>query len=80
MDKEIIKILEKKIHEIKTSNSQINTIIDEFDNLDSNTLLSGIMVGRLFNSFHYQHRRILKRNPNETEFNDFIEFLKNNLD
>ena len=80
MDKEIIKILEKKVHEIKTSNPEINTIIDEFDNLDSNTLLSGIMVGRLFNSFHYQHRRILKRNPNETEFNDFIEFLKNNLD
>ena len=80
MDKEIIKILEKKIHEINTSNSQINTIIDEFDNLDSNTLFSGIMIGRLFNSFHYQHRRILKRNPTETEFNDFIEFLKNKLD
>ena len=79
MDKEIIKILEKKIHEIKTSNSQINTIIDEFDNLDSNTLFSGIMIGRLFNSFHYQHRRILKRNPTETEFEEFIEFLKNKL-
>ena len=79
MDKEIIKILEKKIHEIKTSNSQINTIIDEFDNLDSNTLFSGIMIGRLFNSFHYQHRRILKRNPTETEFEEFIEFLKNRV-
>jgi len=80
MEKEIIKILEKKINEIKTSNSEINTIIDEFDNFDSNTLFSGIMIGRLFNSFHYQHRRILKRNPTETEFNDFIEFLKNKLD
>ncbi len=80
MDKEIIEILEKKINEIKSANPQINTIIDEFETLDSNTLFSGIMIGRLFNSFHYQHRRILKRNPTETEFNDFIEFLKNKLD
>ena len=80
MDKEIIEILEKKINEIKSANPQINTIIDEFETLDSNTLFSGIMIGRLFNSFHYQHRRILKRNPTENEFNDFIEFLKNKLD
>ena len=80
MDKEIIKILEKKIDEIKTANPQINAIIDEFDTLDSNTLFSGIMIGRLFNSFYYQHRRILKRIPNETEFNDFVEFLKTKLD
>ena len=40
----------------------------------------GIVIGRLFNSFYYQHRRILKRSPNETEFNEFIEFLKNQLD
>ncbi len=79
MDKKIIKILEKKINEIKTEDPQINTIIQEFDNLDSNTLSSGIIIGRLFNSFYYQHRRILKRNPNENEFEEFIEFLKNKL-
>ena len=80
MEKELIKILEKKINEIKTENPKINTILQEFDNLDSNALSSGIMIGRLFNSFYYQHRRILKRSPNETEFEEFIEFLKNQLD
>ena len=79
MDKEIIKILEKKINEIKTENPQINAIIQEFDNLDSSALSSGIIIGRLFNSFYYQHRRILKRSPNETEFEEFIEFLKNRV-
>ena len=79
MDREIIKILEKKFNEIKTENPQINTILKEFDNLDSNTLFSGITIGRLFNSFYYQHRRILKRSPNETEFEEFIEFLKNRV-
>ena len=80
MEKELIKILEKKINEIKTENPKINTIIQEFDNLDSATLSTGIVIGRLFNSFYYQHRRILKRSPNEIEFNEFIEFLKNQLD
>ena len=80
MEKELIKILEKKINEIKTENPKINTIIQEFDNLDSNTLSSGIIIGRLFNSFYYQHRRLLKRSPDETEFIEFIEFLKNQLD
>ena len=80
MDKEIIEILEKKINEIKSANPQINTIIDEFETLDSNTLFSGIMIGRLFNSFYYQHRRILKRTPTEIEFKEFIEFLKSKLE
>ena len=79
MENEIIKILEKKINEIKTENPKINTILQEFDNLDSNALSSGIMIGRLFNSFYYQHRRMLKRNPTDTEFNEFLEFIKKKL-
>ena len=80
MENEIIKILETKINEIKIENPKITTIIQKFDALDSNTLSSGIMIGRLFNSFYYQHRRILKRSPNKIEFEEFIEFLKNQLD
>jgi len=80
MENEIIKILEKKINEMKTENPKINPIIQEFDTLDSNALSSGIMIGRLFNSFYYQYRRILKRSPNEIEFMEFIEFLKTQLD
>tara|TARA_B100000029_G_scaffold401238_1_gene400395 strand:+ start:81 stop:323 length:243 start_codon:yes stop_codon:yes gene_type:complete len=80
MESQIIKILEKKIDEIKAENPKINVIIQEFDTLDSHTLSSGIIIGRLFNSFYYQHRRILKRSPNESEFEEFIKFLKNRLD
>ena len=79
MDKQIIKILEKKISEIKTGNNQTKQIIDKFSNLDPTTFSSGIMIGRLFNSFYYQHRRILKRNPTDNEFNEFLEFLKKEL-
>ena len=79
MDEEITKILEKKIGEIKNEDNKTKQIIDEFSNLDSPSFSSGIMIGRLFNSFYYQHRRILKRNPTDNEFNEFLKFLKKEL-
>ena len=79
MDEEITKILEKKISEIKNEDNKTKQIIDQFSNFDSISFSSGIMIGRLFNSFYYQHRRILKRNPTDMEFNEFLEFLKNKL-
>ena len=79
MDEEILKILEKKINEIKEANKQITEIMNEFPNFDSSSFSSGIMIGRLFNSFYYQYRRILKRSPTDIEFEEFIHFLKNNL-
>ena len=79
MDEEIIKILEKKIGEIKNEDNKTKQIIDQFSNFDSVSFSSGIMIGRLFNSFYYQHRRILKRSPNDIEFIEFIEFLKKKL-
>ena len=79
MDEQIIKILEKKIGEIKNEDNKTNQIIDQFSNFDSISFSSGMMIGRLFNSFYYQHRRILKRSPTDMEFNEFLEFLKNKL-
>ena len=79
MDEEITKILEKKIGEIKNEDKKTNQIIDQFSNFDSISFSSGMMIGRLFNSFYYQHRRILKRSPNDIEFNEFLEFLKKKL-
>jgi 5-methylthioribose kinase len=79
MDEQIIKILEKKIGEIKNEDNKTKQIIDQFSNFDSISFSSGMMIGRLFNSFYYQHRRILKRSPSDMEFNEFLKFLKNEL-
>ena len=79
MDEEIIKILEKKIGEIKNEDNKTKQIMDQFSNFDSISFSSGMMIGRMFNSFYYQHRRILKRSPNDIEFNEFLEFLKKEL-
>ena len=76
MDEKIIKILEKKISETKTENNKTKEIVDKFSNFDSISFSSGIIIGRLLNSFYYQHRRVLKRDPTDTEFTEFLEFLK----
>ena len=76
MDEEIIKILEKKIGEIKNEDNKTKQIIDQFSNFDSVSFSSGIIIGRLLNSFYYQHRRVLKRDPTDIEFTEFLEFLK----
>ena len=79
MDEQIIKVLEKKIEEMKNEDKKIKQIINEFSNFDSTSFSSGMLIGRLFNSFYYQHRRILKRSPTDIEFIEFIEFLKKEL-
>lgn len=76
MDEKIIKILEKKISETKTENNKTKEIVDKFSNFDSISFSSGILIGRLLNSFYYQHRRVLKRDPTDIEFTEFLEFLK----
>ena len=35
-----------------------------------------IIVGRLYNSFYNQSRRILKRDPTQQEFSEFIKLLE----
>ena len=76
MDERIIKILEKKISETKTENNKTKEIVDKFSNFDSISFSSGIIIGRLLNSFYYQHRWVLKRDPTDSEFTEFLEFLK----
>jgi hypothetical protein len=35
----------------------------------------GIAIGRIYNSFHYQTRRTLKRNATDEEFAEFLDIL-----
>ena len=46
MDEQIIKILEKKIGEIKNEDKKTKQIIDKFPNFDSISFSSGMTIGR----------------------------------
>lgn len=43
---------------------------------DSQSFVFGIVVGRLYNSFFYQSKRILNREPTEQEIQEFLKFVE----
>lgn len=77
MDSKLQEKMNQKITEIVENSNEIFQIIESLGNLDkgSDSFGLGIAIGRLYNSFHYQCRRILKRNPTEEEFSEFLEIL-----
>ena len=77
MHEEILKKLEQKISEIVTDNKDLDKIGYLFSNSDDSKSFSlGIIVGRLYNSFYYQSKRILEREPNNEEFKEFVNLIK----
>ena len=79
MDEKIQKVLEEKIRESASKINEITTLVNSLGESKERCMWAfgrGIIIGRLYNSFYYQSRRILKRNPTEQEFSEFIELLK----
>ena len=78
MDEKLQEIIQKKINETFSSTDEISQIIKSLDALSINneSFAYGIVIGRLYNSFYYQCRRVLKRNPTNEEFSEFVELLK----
>ena len=69
--------MQEKIHETMVKVKEITLLINSLKlSSDVNSFGYGVMIGRLYNSFYYQSRRILKRDPTEKEFSDFIELVK----
>jgi len=78
MDEKLREVIEKKIDAVFARTDEIKKIIESLDEHATKTdaFSSGIIVGRLYNSFYYQCRRLLQRNPTEQEFSEFLEILK----
>jgi len=78
MDERIQKIMEEKIHESTDKINEITSLVNSLGESKEWRWIfgRGIIIGRLYNSFYYQSRRILKRNPTEQEFSEFIQLLK----
>ena len=78
MDEKLSEIINQKIREVFENTDEIQTIIESLKELssDQHSFAYGIVVGRLYNSFHYQCRRILKHDPTKEEFTEFVDMLK----
>ena len=80
MNSQLKEKVDQKIEEVTLKSDEIFKIINSLDDLrtHSDSFAYGIAIGRLYNSFYYQCRRILKRNPTEEEFSEFLEILNKN--
>ena len=78
MDEILLKKIEQKIKDSITTKDDIKELIKLLSTIDdSKSFALGIVVGRLYNTFFYQSKRILKRDPTKQEFEDFLKFIEN---
>ena len=78
MDEVLLKKIEKKIQDSISNKDDIKELIKSLSTIDdSKSFALGIVVGRLYNTFFYQSKRILKRDPTKQEFEDFLKFIEN---
>jgi len=78
MDEILLKKIEQKIQDSISNKDDIKELIKLLSTIDdSKSFALGIVVGRLYNTFFYQSKRILKRDPTKHEFEDFLKFIEN---
>ena len=78
MDEILLKKIEQKIQDSISNKDDIKELIKLLSTIDdSKSFALGIVVGRLYNTFFYQSKRILKRDPTKQEFEDFLKFIEN---
>lgn len=77
MNPQLEEKINRKIKEVAENSGEILKIINSLEKLKthSDSFGYGIAIGRLYNSFYYQCRRILKRNPTKEEFLEFLNIL-----
>jgi len=78
MDEILLKKIEQKIQDSVSNKDEIKQLLESLSKIDdSKSFVLGIVVGRLYNTFYYQSKRILNRDPTKQEFEEFLEFVKN---
>lgn len=77
MDEQLLQKIQQKILDIISSKDDIKSLIQSLSTIDdSKSFAMGVVVGRLYNAFYYQSKRILNREPTKKEFEEFLEFVK----
>lgn len=77
MDKIVMQKIELKIQDIVSNKQELKQLADSLSSIDdSKSFVLGITVGRLYNAFYYQSKRILNRDPTDDEFQEFLKFVK----
>jgi hypothetical protein len=78
MDARVKKAVLAKIDETISNAEEISKIRHNLYHIpigSQDDFAFGIALGRIYNSFHYQTRRVLKRSATDEEFTEFLEIL-----
>ena len=77
MNKDILKKLEQKVLDSVSNPREVRELVRSLSAVDdSPSFALGIVVGRIYNAFFYQSKRVLNREPTRQEFEEFLEFVK----
>ena len=77
MDEKLLKKIEQKIQDMVSDKEHLQNLSSLISSSsDSQSFVFGIIVGRLYNSFFYQSKRILNREPTEQEIQEFLKFVE----
>lgn len=77
MDKILKNKIEEKIQETISNKNEIKQLLQSLSSIgESKSFVLGIIVGRIYNSFYYQSKRILNREPTDKEFQEFVKLVK----
>ena len=77
MDKILKNKIEEKIQETISNKNEIKQLLQSLSSVgESKSFVLGIIIGRIYNSFYYQSKRILNREPTDEEFQEFVKFVK----
>ncbi|MBS1267521.1 MAG: hypothetical protein MAG458_00224 [Nitrosopumilus sp.] len=77
MNEQLLQKIQQKIQDTISNKDDIKQLIQILSSVDdSQSFAMGIIVGRLYNAFYYQSKRILNRDPTKKEFEEFLEFVK----
>jgi hypothetical protein len=83
MDARVKKAVLAKIQETISNPDEISKIQQMLSHIPVcglDDFAFGIAIGRIYNSFHYQTRRALKRNATKEEFAEFLDILAKRAD
>lgn len=72
----ILRKLEEKMAETNSHSDEIARLAQSFAGHRPDSITTGIVAGRLYNTFYYQTRRVLRRDPTHDEFMEFVEFVR----
>ena len=75
MDSELRRKMAEKVQDTIDRGPEIRAMAHRLSPDATEDFVAGVIAGRLYNSFHYQSRRIKKRNPEPDEVEEFLDMM-----